>query len=196
MMNLTKACLMPKDSGVPLITFMFNPTELTFEKQVETSENKGARTEDKGQPKVAFANTNSYKVTINKIIFDTYETGENVVTRYIEPFRQAVQFPGQTGGQGQQRTPLYTFSWGDQVHLRCCFVEKLTYKLTLFLPDGTPVRAVIDSLSLKEADEPKPNNSGAPTQPTTNQRKTDSLASRKRKGSAKPRSQSSRSRRP
>ncbi|NJR51593.1 MAG: hypothetical protein HC780_20380 [Leptolyngbyaceae cyanobacterium CSU_1_3] len=28
----------------------------------------------------------------------------------------------------------------------------------MFLPDGTPVRAVIDSLKLKEADELNPNN--------------------------------------
>jgi Contractile injection system tube protein len=195
-MNLTKARLMPKDGSVPMIEFMFNPTELTFEKTVETSENKGARTEDKGQAKVAFANINPYKVTISKIIFDTYETGENV-TKYIEPFRQAVQFPDQknSDGKAQQRTPLYTFTWGGQIHLRSCFVEKLTYKLTLFLPDGTPVRAVIDSLSLKEADEPKPNNSGTPIQPSPNQRKADSPQKRKgNNAAAKPRSRSQSSR--
>jgi hypothetical protein len=187
-MQFAKAQLIPKDPGVKLIEFMFNPTELSFAKQVETSENKGARTQDKGQPKVGFSNTSSYVVTINKILFDTYETGENVVEKYIELFRKAVQFPepGSTAGStlpqigtfnpggmirnlvsnatgkagskdDKQRTPLYMFAWGNNIYLRYCFVEKLSYKLTLFLPDGTPVRAVIDSLTLKEADEPKPN---------------------------------------
>lgn len=153
-MTLTKAKLIPKD-GVPPIDFMFNPTELVFEKIIEISENKGAHTQDQGQTKVAFANTNSYRVTINKILFDTYETGEDVVKKHIEPFRKAVQFVS----SAEQRTPLYTFTWGQQQLLRCCFIEKLTYKLTLFSPEGTPLRAVIDSLTLKEADEPKPNSS-------------------------------------
>jgi Contractile injection system tube protein len=151
-MTLQKAKLIPKDGGKP-IEFMFNPTELSFEKTVETSENKGARTQDQGQPKVGFATVDSYIVTINKILFDTYETGENVVTKYIEPFRKAVQFVS----KAEQRTPRYTFTWGGNQLLRCCFVKKLNYKLTMFLPDGTPVRATIDSLTLKEADEPKPN---------------------------------------
>ena len=55
-----------------------------------------------------------------------------------------------------KRTPIYRFVWGSQVYLQRCFIAKLNYKLTLFLPDGTPVRAVIDSLTLKKADEEKP----------------------------------------
>ncbi|MBD1867177.1 hypothetical protein H6F95_07640 [Cyanobacteria bacterium FACHB-471] len=196
---LVKATLIPWERGVPPIRFMFNPTELTFEGIVETSENPGARTEQKKQPKVSFSYTKAYKVTISKIVFDTYEEGKNVVDEYIEAFRAAVRPIGthtapllnleglpvplqnipnpldqisssldslsnslsqqpnsQSGGQGNaqnQRTPTYRFVWGDQVHLRKCFIEKLTYKLTMFLPDGTPVRAVIDSLALKEIDE-------------------------------------------
>lgn len=51
----------------------------------------------------------------------------------------------------QQRTPIYRFIWGNQEHyLPYCTVDSLSYKLTKFLPDGTPVRAEIDSLTLKE----------------------------------------------
>lgn len=166
-MQFAKAQLIPKDPGVPLIEFMFNPTELAFAKEVETSENKGARTQDKGQPKVGFSNASSYTVTINKILFDTYETGENVVEKHIELFRKAVQFPE---GGDKQRTPLYTFTWGNNIYLRYCFIAKLSYKLTLFLSDGTPVRAVIDSLTLKEADEPKPNQDQSTPNPPDTQR--------------------------
>lgn len=179
-MPLAKAQLVPKDAGAKLIEFMFNPSELSFTKAVETSENKAARTQDTGQPKVGFSNTSSYTVTINKILFDTYETGENVVDKYIELFRKAVQFPE---GGDKQRTPLYMFSWGNNIYLRYCFVEKLSYKLTMFLPDGTPVRAVIDSLTLKEADEPKPNQDQSTPAPPESQRQSDSLDSRRQNGS-------------
>ena len=157
--NLIKARLTSED-GVPPIEFMFNPTELSFEGVVETAESPGARTENKGQPKVSFSHTKAYKITINKILFDTYEEGTDVVTKYIEPFRKAVEFVS-----GKERPPIYIFSWGSRIYLRRCFIEKLNYKLTMFLPNGMPVRAMIDSLTLKEADEGEPNSSVAANNP-------------------------------
>lgn len=172
--NLVKARLTSED-GVPPIEFMFNPTELTFEGVVETAESPGARTQNRGQPKVSFSHTKAYKITINKILFDTYEEGTDVVSKYIEPFRKAVEFVS-----GKERPPIYRFSWGSRIYLRRCFIEKLNYKLTMFLPNGMPVRAIIDSLTLKEADEPEPNSSVGAQSPQTQQRQgRDSFANRR-----------------
>lgn len=171
--NLVKALLI-SDDGVPQIEFMFNPTELVFEGVVETSESPGARTEDKGTPKVSFSHVKAYKVTINKILFDTYEDGGDVVKQYIENFRKSVEFV-----KGKERPPIYQFMWGKQVYLRRCFIEKLNYKLTMFLPDGTPVRAVIDSLTLKEADEPNQNGPLGAKPPAKVDRQADDLNKRK-----------------
>ena len=197
--TLVKATLIPWEPGVPQIEFMFNPTELTFDCAVDVQESKGSQTETEGQPKSNVASTQAEKVTIGKILFDTYEDGDNVVEKYIEPFRAAVHFIGSsdqaslvalkglpsplkdavaapinslsssiqkgidkaTGNSSpseeqKKSTPTYRFIWGDQTYLRRCKVEKLVYKLTMFLPDGTPVRAVIDNLSLKKVDEKKP----------------------------------------
>ena len=171
--NLVKASLISND-GVPPIEFMFNPTELVFEGVVQTSESPGARTEESGHPKVSFSHVKAYKVTISKILFDTYEDGEDVVKKYIENFRKSVEFV-----KGKERPPIYQFMWGKQVYLRRCFIEQLNYKLTMFLPDGTPVRAVIDSLTLKEADEPKENGPLGAKPPAQVDRQKDSLAIRK-----------------
>jgi hypothetical protein len=178
-MTLVKARLIPipEDMSAPPIEFMFNPTEITFQGQVQTSESTGARTQDKGKPKVSFSNVKAYKVIINKILFDTYETGEDVVVRYIEPLRKAVEFAA-----GKERPPIYTFVWGRQ-YLRRCFVETLTYKLIMFLPNGTPVRASIDSLTLKEADDPKPNGAVNPASPSSATRQGDTMASRSQSSS-------------
>jgi len=151
-MTLAKARLIPKDPGIKGIEFMFNPTELTFERVVKTSVNEGARSKKEGQGKLSFSNTNPYKVTINKILFDTYETGENVVEKHIELFRRAVQFDDKLVEDKKERPPLYIFTWGKNEYLKACFVEKLNYKLTMFLPDGRPVRAIIDNLTLVQAD--------------------------------------------
>lgn len=175
-MVLEKAKLIPKDGGVPALEFMFNPTEITFEKQIDISHNKGAHGDPSGQNKVGFATTNPYKVTINKILFDTYETGQDVVKQYIAPFQKAVQFINQQ----EERPPLYAFTWGSHTHLRCCFVERLSYKLTMFLPNGMPVRAIIDSLTLTEADEPKPANPTSVGQPSPKVRQRDTPANRQK----------------
>lgn len=206
--TLAKAMLLPLDPGVPRIEFMFNPTELTFNGEVETNEQSGTQDKKEGTKKVSFSQVKAFSVTISKILFDTYETGENVVDKYIVPLQAAVKFigsqnskysnlyslpqgsneatskstnlktnsnPSISASDDKSRPPIYKFIWGDQIYIRNCFVEKLNYKLTMFLPDGTPVRAVIDSLVLKDAGTIKP--SGDLRKTVTNRVK-DSLESR------------------
>lgn len=145
--QLQKAKLIPIGAGRS-IDFMFNPNELVFDGVVETADNPGARSTESGKPKVSFSNIKAYKVTIKNILFDTYEDGRDVIKQHIEAFRQAVEFIG-----NEERPPIFRFMWGNQRYLRACFIEQLNYRLTMFLPDGTPVRATIDSLTLKEVDE-------------------------------------------
>ena len=68
-----------------------------------------------------------------------------------------------------------------RVYLRCCFVEKLSYKLTMFLPNGVPVRATIDSLTLKEIDERTANESVATPPVDKKTRQTDTPQNRRKR---------------
>jgi hypothetical protein len=153
------------------IEFMFNPKELSFDGEVKSNDSEGARSEKSGKPKVSFSNIEVYKIGIRNIVFDTYETGEDVVDKYINRFKKAVQFI-----EGKQRPPVYTFSWGQQVYLKYCFIEKFSYKLTMFMADGKPVRAVIDTLTLKETDLTAIENADTP--PAQPNRNADSLKTR------------------
>jgi len=155
-MTLEKAKLLCRDGSDYDIDFMFNPTEVSFEGDVESSDNPGSRSSESGKPKVSFSNIKAYRITINNILFDTYETNEDVVKKHIFKFKKAVRFVS-----GKERPPLFAFYWGN-AYLDYCFIEKLSYKLTLFLSDGTPVRAVIDSLTLKETDGPANEQASAP----------------------------------
>ena len=87
-MELAKATLTCLDNGANTIKFMFNPSELSFEGIVETSENPGARGENTGTPKVNFSNIKAYKITISNILFDTYEEGGDVRDKYINKFKK------------------------------------------------------------------------------------------------------------
>ncbi len=160
-----KAELVAKDGGTT-ITFMFNPTELSFSRSMQTNTSSGART-DKGIPKISFGFFNAYSLSLSGIIFDTYETGEDVMDAYINKLRDALEF-----ADNADRPPIYLFSWGNKEYLRC-FVKSLSYKLTMFLPDGTPVRATAD-LSLEEIDEWDPPPSTSTPNPSSSERSADS----------------------
>lgn len=148
-MSLTKAKLVSSDGG-GTIEFMFNPTQLSFSQKIRLDKNDGART-GRGLPKVTFAHPEPCTVSIRDIILDTYEQGSNKsVLPYIKQFEKAVNFLDQ-GTEKDKRPPTYVFTWGNHQYIRC-FITDLTYTLTMFLPDGTPVRAKLD-LTLEEVDE-------------------------------------------
>ena len=142
--QLVKAMLTTTDAGAAAINFQFNPTELQFQRSVSLNSDPGSRT-SKGLPKVTFAYPEPVSLSLSNLVFDTFETGTSVLTT-IDPIIKATDFAGQLG-----RPPVYIFAWGQQQYLKC-FVKSVSYKLTMFLSDGTPVRAIVD-MSLQEIDE-------------------------------------------
>ncbi|HEY9728978.1 MAG TPA: hypothetical protein V6D50_21215 [Chroococcales cyanobacterium] len=158
-MTLEKAKLINTDDRKKSIEFMFNPNLLNFSRTISLEQAPGARTKE-GENKTSFKHPNPYSLTINNVILDTYESGKNVLED-VGKFTKAVEFS--QGGNGKnQRPPIYVFTWGKERYLRC-FIKTLSFKLTLFLPDGTPVRAILD-LTLEQVDSPtaKPSQ-GAPS---------------------------------
>jgi len=146
MSTLAKAALIPREGG-ERIDFMFNPSKLAFEGIVETADNPSSRSEQSGIPMVSFSNIKAYKIKIENIVFDTFETGEDVEDKYISKFKTAVRFV-----DNKERPPLYSFIWGSKEYLHICFVERVSYALTKFTADGVPVRAVVSDLTLKETE--------------------------------------------
>ena len=164
-MKLQKAMLKAIDNDAEDIEFMFNPNEIAFSRSMSLEQAEGART-DSGQNKTSFKHPNPYGLTINNILFDTYETRKSVLP-YVSKFTKAVEFT-QEGEGDKKRPPIYLFIWGANKYLRC-FVKNFSFKLSLFLPDGTPVRASID-LSLEQVDPPTPAREQGATSPSRGQR--------------------------
>ncbi len=162
-MPLEKATLMPATGETAeKIEFMFNPTELKFSRSVNIEQSAGSQT-DAGQNRTSFKHPNPYQLSISNIMLDTYENaaGQRSVLQPLKPFTDAVAYA--KGGDGQaKRPPIYLFTWGKNTYLRC-FIKSCNFRLTMFLPDGTPVRAVVD-LSLEQVDDSMPQ----PSQDTPN----------------------------
>ncbi|MBE9068780.1 hypothetical protein IQ260_19225 [Leptolyngbya cf. ectocarpi LEGE 11479] len=158
--TLTKAKLKPlQGEKANEIVFMFNPKELSFSNQVQTTDNPGSRVAKSGRPHVSFSDIPPKQLIIKDIWFDTYETGKDVLKDYLQPFIESVNFDGE-----KQRPPIYRFTWGPHDYLKSCFIEQLNYRLTKFMPDGTPVRAVIETLGLKEIEKPSESKSATKSQ--------------------------------
>lgn len=144
--KLEKAQLISEESDT--IKFAFNPSELVFEQSVNLNKSRGSRTSS-GLSKVSFAHPEPCTLTISNIIFDNYETGTSILPE-IDKLKKAVNFATK-GSAAKKRPPVYIFAWGQQQYMRC-FVTRLTYRLTRFLSDGTPVQARVD-LTLTEVDK-------------------------------------------
>jgi hypothetical protein len=140
--QLTKATLISKLDPVNPIEFMFNPTDLQFSRTLDIQPQCGAVT-SKGLPKVVFGHVAPYELSLSGIVFDTLEKGTSVINE-IQPLLDAVDFSKfQAGSMKGKRPPVYYFMWGQQNYVQC-MVKSLTCKLTMFLSDGTPVRAIVD----------------------------------------------------
>ncbi|MEL6223936.1 MAG: hypothetical protein AAFR31_14985 [Cyanobacteria bacterium J06627_8] len=132
------------------IEFQFNPTEISFSREVELNSNTEGRTRS-GVKKISFAGPAPITLSIGNATFDTYEEGVSVKKKYTDQLMKALDFTQYQANVNGYRPPIYVFTWGDNRYLRC-FVKSLTLKFTLFLPDGTPVRATAD-LKLQQVEK-------------------------------------------
>lgn len=146
--ELSKATLKSLDDG-SYVKFQFNPKEISFSTRVTLSKAKGARAEESGLPKVSYGNLEANTISLKNIYFDTYEDRDNVLEKYIKTLRNFAKFVSLQ----EQRTHILKLIWGDYMYIEKCFIESLDYRFTMFLPNGRPVRAIVDNLTLVETDE-------------------------------------------
>jgi len=143
-MPLVKAMLTTTDAGAEAINFQFNPSSLSFSRSV-TWETESVRTAG-GFPKVHYSKRGPETLKLQNLWFDTYENAtKKSVLDLIAPIIKATEVVGSL-----ERPPVYIFAWGED-YLKCV-VTSISYDLTMFLEDGTPVRAKV-SIDLQEVDD-------------------------------------------
>ncbi|HEX2513833.1 MAG TPA: peptidoglycan-binding protein [Chloroflexota bacterium] len=140
-MSLAAASIINIDSGGAPIRCHFNPKEYTFSKSNtwKTGDTKGANVPpiefEKGQP-----------ATLQlQLLFDTYTERADVRQKYTDALWRLMLVDESLKDQKtkKSRPPKVRFQWGQTWSFEGV-IEKLTQKFTLFLPDGTPVRATVD----------------------------------------------------
>jgi hypothetical protein len=130
---------------------VFNPNTVTIAKTVNWTDQGGKR---RDHPRVQFEGGASRTLTLS-LMFDTYEATAETdkdVRRHTKKVADLARFNGDL-----HRPPVCVISWGGtgqeyDLPFRGV-VTSLTQKFTMFLPTGTPVRAVVD-VTFKEYEKP------------------------------------------
>ncbi|MGM0576311.1 MAG: LysM peptidoglycan-binding domain-containing protein [Myxococcota bacterium] len=151
--QLQKACLVAYDKpgGSELsgynIEFFLNPSTISITKSVKLEQ---TQTEQNAQ-ETRWTMTNPIELDIGELWFDTYESRESVRSKYIDKLEKLLDYY-----EASHHIPCVRLVWGqftqgsekDSQYL--FYVEKLKVDYSMFLPDGTPVRAKA-KLTLKQA---------------------------------------------
>jgi nucleoid-associated protein YgaU len=89
-----------------------------------------------------------------QLFFDTYESGEDVRKKYTNAIWQLamVNKDKQDPKTKKSQPPKCEFRWGSMWSFKAVLAD-VTQKFTLFLPDGTPVRATLDVTFRQTEDE-------------------------------------------
>src|SRR5262245_17210016 len=130
-----------------VVTAMFNPKEVSIDKSVPWAK---LPTSNSDKPALTFWSADGSVMSF-ELMFDTFESATNVhTTHVVNPLKLAmVQDPA--GAEDRKRPPKVAVQLGSgKLPEFQGVIESISVKYTMFLPDGTPVRATC-LLAIREA---------------------------------------------
>ena len=139
--NKVEATIKNGDAPDGVIKFFLNPHTIQVTKEAGLKDAPGSG----GTPEKKYSHTYPVCLKLGEIWFDTYDTRDSVRTKYINDIEALLDYIPNT-----HYTPIVVFNWGQfsataRIPSSYKFlVTKVTVDYTLFLPDGTPVRAKVD----------------------------------------------------
>jgi hypothetical protein len=125
-----------------------NPKEIQVDKSVPWQK---AKTSHADQPQVEFSSAQGRAMTF-ELMFDTVESGEDVHAKYVAKLLSLAMVMDSSANapEEKKRPPLVKVKWGATALQFQGVIESIGTKYTMFLPNGTPVRATC-VVKLKEA---------------------------------------------
>jgi len=156
--SLAKASLINLDRpGSQPIRCMFNPQEYTFSKQNDWASG-GAGGGD--MPLIEFSGGRPATLQM-ELFFDTYAERQDVRARYTDAIWELMLVDPQLKDPvtQQSRPPMVRFQWGKSWSFDAV-ITSISQRFTLFLSDGTPVRATLNVTfqQIKDSRQLRPQN--------------------------------------
>ena len=143
-MPLEKALITNTNSGTP-ISVMFNPSDYTLTRDINYAQ---AAVPAMSAPLLQFVN-GSVPTLEMELFLDTYETNSQNGQTLNQAGDDVRNLTGQVTGlmdidPTTHAPPVLLFTWASLSFT--CVLARVTQKFTMFLPDGTPVRARLQVL--------------------------------------------------
>lgn len=155
--SLAKAVIINLDQNSQRIECLFNPSEYTFSKQNAWVQGGSA---GRDMPQLEFESGRPATLRM-QLFFDTYALQEDVREKYTDGiWRLMMVEPSLANAKtGKARPPMVRFQWGRSWSFDAVITD-ITQRFTLFLSDGTPVRATLDVTfqQVKDTSQLKPQN--------------------------------------
>ena len=130
-----------------VVTAMFNPKEVTIDRSVPWTKSPASKGDP---PSLEFSSQDGASMSF-ELLFDTFEAGTNVHTGFIEDLLKLALMLNPSGAEDQKRPPKVSVRWGvNKLPEFQGVIESVSTKYTMFLPDGTPVRATCH-VTIREA---------------------------------------------
>jgi hypothetical protein len=139
--GLAKACIVNLDKGSKQIPCMFNPKEYTFGKQNSW---KPHTTKGTNVPQFEFSGGQPTTLKM-QLLFDTYASGKDVRKEYTEAVWDLMLVDPSLKDRKTKkgRPPRVRFQWGQAWSFNAV-ITNISQRFLLFMPTGTPVRAMLD----------------------------------------------------
>ena len=151
-MDTTRSGLVPakiKEADGPIVVnFMFNPKEYTISQEVNFNTEEMGDSAERAELRSVMSKT----LRLPELVFDTYEELLTDVTAKTKGLLDLLQ-PKEEQGQNKPVARKVIFEWGTFKFE--AYLTKVQQRFTLFRPDGTPVRALVQ-VELREFREDLP----------------------------------------
>ena len=146
--TFSKARLVPvgSKSGAAPFEFMFNPDNIQMRKIVQVIESPE---QGQDQGRIQFKSGKAWELTLPELIFDTYESKEDVRKVFIAKLEEFVYVDAEAHAM-----PRLLFEWGEFRPDFELVATALDVRYEMFLANGTPVRAKV-KLTLKSYETEK-----------------------------------------
>ena len=155
--SLAKAMIINLDKSGQRIDCMFNPKEYTFTKQ--SAWVQGGNT-GRDLPQIEFSSGQSATLQM-QLFFDTYAIRKDVRDQYTDAIWELMMVDADLTDPKTKRArpPMVRFQWGKSWTFDAVVIS-IAQKFSLFLDDGTPVRAILDVTfqQIKDSKQLRPQN--------------------------------------
>jgi hypothetical protein len=121
-----------------VVSAMYNPKEISVDKSVPWAKSPSSKGD---APMLEFTSADG-RVMSFELMFDGFETGTNVHAAFVESLVRLANVQDPDGPEDKRRPPRVGVKWGTgKLPEFQGVIESIGTKYTMFLADGTPVRA-------------------------------------------------------